>query len=848
MKRFYNNKRWILLLLLAQVFLVQGQVFTRITGRITDAKTKEPLAFVNVKIVGKNIGTITDYNGYYKIETQWASNQIEASFVGYKKTTKTITSNKHQTIDIQLESVNYELKEVTIAAKKVKYRNKNNPAVELIEKVIQNKEQNRPEMFDYYEYKKYEKLEFDLNNITEEYKKKRAFKKFQFVFSMVDTSTMNSKPFLPVFLQETASDVIYKKESNDKKEIVNGSQMIQFHDFIDNNGVSQLTDNMYQKVDIYDDHIMLLTNQFVSPISPLAPLVYQFFIKDTIEFNGKKCIDLVFQPRNKLDFAFMGNLLITNDDRYAVVQCKMRVPAEINLNFVNDLEIIQEFDFVDNKLWALTHDQIIIDFNIGKKGVGMFGKKNTYYHDFKFNQPRPSSDYSGIEAIRKAPDYLKKDTTFWQQSRNGNFSPKEQRIYVLVDSIQHIPVFKNTMNIIMLFVSGYWNFNIIDIGAVNTFYSFNDVEGFKLRLGGRTSKKFSKTIRLDGHALYGFKDEEFKYAGRLTWSLNGNPIDEFPQHKLRLFYQYETNFPGMEMQMVNEDNFLLSFKRGVADKIMYYRKAEIEHSIDLGNGFSNLISLRHSIQNAGGNWSFSYNDGSKLKDLTTFEIAGQVRFAPNEKFYQGLDYKTPIFTRNPVFQLNYNIGLKDILKSDYEYQKVSLQIFKRFYLSVLGYSDIELKGEKVFGKGLPFPLLAMHRANQTYSYQLYSYNLMNFLEFVSDQYVSINIDHSFNGFFFNKIPLIKHLKLRDVMSFKALYGNVTDANNPLKNPELVQFPTDENGSFSTFTLDKKPYMEMSVGVSNIFKLFRIDLVKRLTYLDNPNVSEYGIRARFKFDF
>jgi hypothetical protein len=304
----------------------------------------------------------------------------------------------------------------------------------------------------------------------------------------------------------------------------------------------------------------------------------------------------------------------------------------------------------------------------------------------------------------------------------------------------------------------------------------------------------------------------------------------------------------MEMQMVNEDNFLLSFKRGVADKIMYYRKAEIEHSIDLGNGFSNLISLRHLIQNSGGNWNFAFDDGTKLKDLTTFEIAGQVRFAPNEKFYQGLDYKIPIFTRNPVFQLNYNIGLKNVLKSDYEYQKVSLQIFKRFYLSVLGYSDVELKGEKVFGKGLPFPLLSMHRANQTYSYQLYSYNLMNFLEFVSDQYVSINIDHNFNGFFFNKIPLLKHLKLRDVMSFKALYGNVTNANNPMVTPGLVQFPTDQDGKYSTFTLDQKPYMEMSVGVANIFKLFRIDLVKRLTYLDNPNVSEYGIRARFKFDF
>jgi len=845
---WFNKTRFLVVFFLFVSMCAQAQSYKRITGRVIDSKTKEPLAFVNLKIVGKNIGTITDYSGYYKIETQWASDSIEASFVGYSKSVKPLSSNSRQTVDFQLNPSNYQLSEVTVAAKKVKYRNKGNPAVELIEKVIKNKEQNRPEMFDYYEYKKYEKLEFDLNNITEEYKKKKVFKKFQFIFAMVDTSTVNNKPYLPVFLQENASDVYYRKESNDKKELITGSQMIQFHDFIDNNGVAQLTGNMYQKVDIYDNHIMLLTNQFVSPISPIAPMVYQFFIKDTIEFNGVKCINLVFQPRNKSDFAFMGDLLVTNDDRNAVVKCTMRVPSQINLNFVNDLEIIQEFQQIDNKIWLLTHDQIIIDFNIGKKGVGMFGKKNEYYSDFKFNQPRPDEDYSGIENSKKAPDYNKRDTAYWNQVRGDNFSSKEKRIYVLVDSMQHTTAFKNTMDIVMLFVSGYWNFNKIDVGAVNTFYSFNDVEGFRLRLGGRTSKKFSKTIRLDGNVLYGFKDEQFKYAGRLTWSLNHRPIDEFPQHKLRLIYQYETNFPGMEMQMVNEDNFLLSFKRGVADKIMYYRKAEIEHSIDLGNGFSHMLSLRNVIQNPGGNWNFSYSDGTKINDLTISEVVGQLRFAPNEKYYQGLDYKTPVFTKNPVFQLNYTFGFKDVLNSDYEYQKVSLQIFKRFYLSVLGYSDVEIRGEKVFGKGLPFPLLAMHRANQTYSYQLYSYNLMNFLEFVSDQYVSLSIDHNFNGFFFNKIPLLKHLKLRDVMSFKALYGNVTNANNPLYSTGLMQFPTNEKGELSTYTLDQKPYMEMSVGVSNIFKLFRVDLVRRLTYLDHPNVSEYGIRVRFKFDF
>jgi len=403
------------------------------------------------------------------------------------------------------------------------------------------------------------------------------------------------------------------------------------------------------------------------------------------------------------------------------------------------------------------------------------------------------------------------------------------------------------MDVIMLLVAGYWNFNKIDVGPVNTFYSFNDIEGFRLRVGGRTSDKFSKTFRIDGFGVYGFKDEKFKYSARATFSLNKRPLNKRPQHTIMAMYQRETNFPGMEMMFINEDNFFLSFKRGVADKILYYDMFKVEHYRDWGNDISTTISLKHTIQKTGGNWSFTY-DNYTMKDITSSEIITKIRFAPNEKYYQGLDYKSPIISKYPIFQLTYTQGLKDVLGSDFQYSKLKFNFFKRFYLSPIGFTNFEVEAGKVFTDAIPYTNLYIHRANQTYSYQLRSYNLMNFLEFVSDEYTSLFIEHHFNGFILNKIPLFKRLKWRTIISAKGIYGQLSDANNPEKTEGLMNFPTDENENHTTYTLSAKPYAEVSVGIGNILKFFRVDLVKRMTYLDNPYVQEYGIRARFKIDF
>lgn len=847
-----NNIKNILItsLTLFIVLLSQNDAFaqrmTRLSGKVIDAHTKEPLPFVNIIFVGKSIGTTTDFKGYYSIETQWASNKIKCSFIGYNDQIKSVVLEKNNVINFELESKSIQLDQVIITAKRKRYRNKGNPAVELIRKVVANKNKNRKEKLDFYEYDKYEKVEFDLNNITEDFMNKKVFKKLQFIFNYVDTSAINGKPYLPMFLEETKSKVYYRKSPKTQKEHISGVKITGFHEYIDNDGISFFIDNIFQGINLYDNNIPLLTNQFISPISDVAPSVYKFHIIDTLEINGYQCINLAFQPRNKADFAFKGNLYVTDDDRYALIKVEMRVMDQINLNFVKDLLIVQEFDYFNDECWMLTKDEIIVDFNLLRKGIGMFGRKNVSYKDYVFNKKRDDKIYSGLEEKIKQEGWNKRDDDFWLEQRHDDLTKQEIGIYEMVDSVQHVPAFKRTMDIIALLVSGYWSFGPIDVGPVNTFYSFNDVEGLRLRLGGQTNRKFSERLRLEGYFLYGFKDKRFKYSGSATWSLSKKALEEKPKHTIKAMYQVETNFPGMEMQFVNEDNFLLSFKRGVSDKIIYYKMAEAEHYKEWGNGISTTFKIKQSEQTPGGSLEFNFDDYSMNK-INSSEISAILRFAPNERFYQGMNYKVPIISKYPIFQLSYLQGIKGLFAADYSYSKLTFDVFKRFYLSRLGYTDMKFEAGKVFGKA-PFPLLFVHRANQTFSYQLYSYNMMNFLEFVSDEYVSLSLDHQFNGLIFNRIPLFKRLKLREVVSFKGVFGRITDKNNPEKTDGLMNFPTDIDGNTTTFTLENEPYIEMSVGVANIFKFFRVDLVRRLTYVDNPNVSKYGIRARFKFVF
>ncbi len=835
-------------------FSVSGQsITTRVKGRITDSKTGETMPFVNVSVVGTKQGTQTDMNGNFYLEIPQQNPNLRVAFVGYVPEIRTIEGGKIVSIAIKLKPQTTDLQEVTVKGKKDRYRNKDNPAVVLIRKVIENKDKNRKESLAFYAYNKYEKLEFDLSNISEKFRNKRSLRKFDFVFNHLDTSQITGKVNLPMYLKETVSDVYFRKQPESKKEIIQGEKMTGLGNYVDNNGIKLYLEALYQDVNVYDNNILLLATQFLGPTAPASPQFYRYVIIDTTDYKGIKCVNLGFSPRNTNDQLFQGTMLIALDSSYAIRKVQMGFSKDINVNFVTDLRIAQEYDFVDNQGLLLTKDDLAIEFNLLKKenGMGLFGQRSVSYKNYIINQPIESTRFEGIKLeIQKGANV--REDNFWQKARHQELSSKEQGIYSMVDSVKNVPAFQRFMNTATFLLEGYKPIGGFEIGPVSTFYSFNTIEGFRLRLGGRTNPNFSEKIAFETYAAYGFRDEKYKYFASATLSLTDHNSYTYPIKHLRLSYQNDIKIPGQELQFVQEDNFLLSFKRGVNNKMTYNKVLNLDYLNESRSGLTLNINFKNIRQAPAGELLFdTYDQEGKPKtipDIVSSELTVGLRYAPNEQFYQGKDYRIPIINKYPSFQVRYTLGIDNFLGSGYSFHRVMAYAHKRVYLPPIGYTDFTLEGGKTFGK-LPYTLLTIHRANQSYAFQPESYNLMNFLEFVSDEYAALFIDHHFNGFIFNKLPIIKKLKLREVITFKGLMGRLSDTNTPTVSNGLPLFPTDKDGVPTTFTLESKPYMEMSFGIENIFKVIRLDLVKRLSYLDNPNVTtSWTPRFRVRFDF
>jgi len=842
-------KGWALLIIMLAIFnITQAQGIT-VTGVVKDSSSGLPVS--NVSVYFKNArGVRTDSAGAYYLQSEQAVTYIEFSIVGYKKLRIPIKQDTGLlAISVSLRPLYNELSNVTVTKKsKAKYSNKNNPSVDLIRKVIDHKSENRLEGYNSASYEKYEKLQVSLSGLSEKLKKNRFTKKFGFVFDNGDTMKLEGKSVSPVYLEETISKNYYQKKPERNKTVIIAQKKVDFGEFIDSKGVSTYLNRLYEDVDIYNNNLSLLTNQFLSPLADMGPTFYMYFIKDTVEVNGEKLIRLYFSPRNPNDLLLRGTLFITLDGKYAIQKLNILVSKYANINFVRELKIAQDFEKGSNDRYHVSKSDIIADFGLSKSGGGFVGERSVSYKQFQTDIAIPDSVFAGPR-LEVAADALTRSEDYWGSGRHDSLTRSESKVYANIDSLKRMPSFKRTLDIATLFLAGYKSAGPAEIGPVSTFYSFNPVEGFRLRFGGRTTPKLSNRFYTEAYAAYGFKDEKWKYFLSATYSLNNKTIYAFPLHYVRASFQRDTKIPGQELQFVQEDNFLLSFKRGDNNKWLYNDIFRMDYVREFNSHFSYTISAKYWKQApAGKEFVYTKQDNGSpfnIPDITTGEASLELRWAPSEQFYQGKLYRIPIINKYPIFRLRYIAGIKGLFGGEYNYQSLNLNIAKRFYLSQLGYTDISLEGGYLFGK-VPFPLLSIHRANQTYTYQLNSYNLMNFLEFVSDRYTSVNIDHYFNGFIFNKIPLIKKLKWREVITGKFLMGGIRDENNPDRTPDQLKFPVTD-GVTSTFSLSG-PYIEVSAGIANIFKLLRVDVVKRLSYLDHPNVPQWGIRGRIKFDF
>ncbi len=841
----------ILALFLFFYLMMNGQPQTIIKGVVTDAINNDPLPFANVFLIGSTIGTNADSIGKYSILADQNTTDICVSYLGYKSDTIKVQQGKAQVINFRLNPTSTQLHEMVFTVKKGDYKNKENPAVELIRNVIANKPRNITESFDYYECEKYKKIIFGVSNISEKIKNGKFLRKVKFVFNNVDTVKIPGKEILPIFINEQLIDYYFRKAPAAKKEIAKANKRISYAGFVDNEGVQQYLNYIYKDVNIYDDNISLFSDQFVSPISPLAPTMYRFYIMDTMLVDGDSCIKLSFFPRNKGDFLFQGYLYITKDSLFAVKKIDMTVNKDINLNWVKSLRVIQTYQRKDNKGWALTEDFIGADFGIAKDGLGLYGEKAMSYKNILFNNIRPNDFYDG-DGYEEADDANKKTEEYWKEKRHHQLTNTENGIYAMMDSVSKVKAYRRAMAILELCVSGYPNFGLFEIGPVNTFYGFNPVEGSKVKFGGRTSPDLSRKLSLDTYIAYGFQDKKIKYNGELSYSLNKRTVYEFPVHSIKIGHQFDTNIPGQELKSRLQEDILLDFKRGVNDKWLYHTSYTFDYLKEFKNHFSYSIGFKNLLMTPAGSLHFyPANDinpmTNEISKIQTSTVCVNLRYAPNETFYQGKVFRVTIPSLNPIFDIRYTAAFKGIANGEYNYHCIRFSVSKRFLFAPLGYSDVFLEFGKLFGQ-VPYPLLLLHRANQTYSYQASSYNLMNFLEFVSDQYASIDIDHFFNGFLLNRVPLIKKFKLREAISFKALIGSLSPQNNPSMNQNLFLFPVTNNGEAITHSLSKMPYMEAGIGIGNIFKFFRIDVLKRLNYLHYPNVAEYGIRLEMKLDF
>lgn len=797
---------------------------TKVTGKVNDALTGEPIPFANVAFKGTTTGTITDINGNFVLETEKASDSLSASYVGYTPVTLKISKGKAQTVTFLLKVNKVELKEVVIKAGE-------NPANILLRKIIDHKDENDKKQLDYYSYESYNKLEFDLTDIPQNFKDKKLIKPFAFIFDNMDSSVTNGKPFLPFFITETLSDIYFKNNPKSTREVIKASKI----SGLENESVTQFLGDMYQNIDIYDNYVDIFGKSFVSPISNVGMVYYKYYLTDSAFLDNQWCYKLKFNPRRKQELTFVGECWV-HDTTFAIRKIDMRVVEDANINFVEDLAVVKEYSRVENKQWMLSKEMLVVDFAARKDGLGFIGRKSTSYKDFTINKQLADTIFAGTEKIKVLESSVALDDAFWRQARHDSLSDREKQIYHMVDTIKTLPAFKTYVDIITLFFTGHYEIGKIEIGPYFTTYSFNTVEGNRFRLGGRTSPKFSNRLRLEGYVAHGTKDEEFKYMGGFRYFLKTKPREAVGAR-----YKNDVVQLGQSENAFQDDNILSSlFRRNPADKLTQLESYKVYYEKEWLSGYSHRLSFEHGILIPLGKLDYSYynnNERTRVRNsINTSEISLFMRFAYREKFVEGKTGRISLGSDYPVTQIIYTAGMKGVLESDFSYHKLVGKVDDIVKVPPFGYTYYAIEAGKTWG-AVPYPLLNVHQGNESYFYDYSSFNLMNYYEFISDQYASLFVVHHFEGFFLDKIPLMRKLKWREVASMRGVYGSLSDENKLLLvNPN----------AFSS--LSKKPYVELGFGVENIFKILRFDFMYRMTYLENKDISKFGVRGSLQLTF
>ena len=835
-----------------------GQSVTSASGIVKDSITGEPLSYVAILFKGSTIGAMTDDNGAFSLQNDKGYTEIVISSIGYvEKTVKLKAGRKNDGLQVMLRPTSYELTEVVVKPKRERYSRKDNPAVELIKKVIEHKADNRIEAKDEYQVESYEKLSLALDDFSPNLDKNNFTRKFKFIKNYLDTSEFNGKPILTLSVRETLADRYYRKKPKSEKIIVKGKRMQGVDKTLDEGGISANLDEIFQGINIFDNNINILLNRFVSPLSStLAVSYYKYYIMDTLDISGTKCVDLAFVPVNSESYGFTGRLYITLDGNYALKRFTLNVPSHINLNFVDKLRIDQEFKQMPDSTWVLDTENTYINFYIIDGTQQFYAHNLRSYDNYQFEVANRDSVFGLLGENHIAMKATAQPDTFWVNHRHIPLKEKESALDDLLAQMRKVPVFNVIIKTAEILISGYIptgkdrSTSKFDFGPMNTTFSANDLEGFRMRVGGMTTANLHPNWFADGYVAYGVDDRKFKYNGRLLYSFTKKEYHpgEFPRNNLSLTHEYDVYTPGQDFLFTSKDNMFVAIKVGTpVTRMQYIRKTMLQYEKDWTNNLSILGWIRHENNEAAGTLSYDLmNEDGSLTHLNSFnktELGIQLRYAPGERAYNGRAGRESPFNLSkdaPIFKISHQMGFKG-LGGDYRYNHTEISAEKRIWLSSFGHIDALVKAGKVWDK-VPFPLLILPNTNQSLTIQPEAFNMMNAMEFVTDQYVSWYLTYYLKGWILNRIPVVKWLKLREVVSFSGVYGNLTDKNNPDLTPGLFRLPD------GTMEMGNTPYMEFSVGLENILKVLRVDYYRRLTYLDNPGIKKGGFRIALRFSF
>ncbi len=815
-------KKAVLLLLFLIGFIQNSFAQTRVKGKIIDGESNESIPFVNVIFIGTTTGTTTDIEGNFTLSTDQPCDSIAAFFLGYTRVVKMVKRNSGQ-------EINFVLRPLTNAIQEVVIHPGENPAWRIFRNVVAHKDLNNREKVVAYEYEVYNKMEFDLKDIPKQLQKWKVLRPVKFVFDHVDSSQANEKPQLPIMISETISEYFYKSNPVVKKEIIRANRLAG----MEQKSISQFMGDMYLDVNLYENNILVFGKNFVSPISDNGLFYYRYYLLDSVNLSGHKCYQIEFTPKRKQELLFTGNMWIS-DTSWAVKRLQMKIVPGANINFINQLTVNQEYEIEDGH-WMLVRDRLFADMYMPAQKTGLYGRKTAIYSHISINRPRPDDFYSRTNNLVVSDDLYKPDSV-WRKVRPDSLSKSEQGIYQLMDTIQKLPTYKTWYDLVLLLAKGYKIAGNLEIGPYYNIFSTNRIEGGRIRLGGRTSDKFSKWYELNGYCAYGTLDEKFKYKiGFRTF------ITKNPRQIVGISYKTDYELLGQSQNAFTQDNIFASLLRRTPIRNMTdVQQLEAYYEREWFTGFNTKVFLVNRQITPISDFLYQYYNKEGVlttKDyIKTTEVRFVGRLAWHEKYIDGTFSHIPTGTKYPIVQIIYTKGFRNAFQSDYQYNKLAININDRLHFASLGYLDYMIQAGKVFG-ALPYPLLEIHGGNETYVYDPYAYNMMNYYEFVSDQYITLQAQYHLDGFLLNHIPVMRKLKWREVLSGKALAGSVSQENR-----DLLIFPS------TLSSLNQGPYYEVGAGIENIFKLFRVDALWRLSYLDHPNIAKFGLRGTFQIVF